>query len=105
MIDEQNLLMALTEKIGDVEKAQEVLDLMKSTDADTSITDLHLSEEVKKGIFDVLVGGQSYKIGNRFLERAKLRDLMKLDNELQSRIGSGNNSLLGNTTAAYFGGR
>ena len=105
MIKEEDLLLKLAQVIGNADKAKEALDVLKGANMDTPITDLKLSEEVKKGILDVLIGGQSYKIGNRFLERAKLGDLIRLQNELEAKQSDSNNDLFGNTVAAYFGGR
>lgn len=105
MIREEDLLLKLAQTIGDADKAKEALDILKKADIDTPVTDLMLSEGVKKGILDVLTGGQSYKIGNRFLERAKLRDLIRLSNELDAKQSSSDNDLFGNTAAVYFGGR
>lgn len=62
--------------------------------------------EVKKAIYAVLVGGQSYSIGNRSLTRADLGLLKKMQEELESRISSGvGNGLMDNTYVAVFDGR
>lgn len=78
----------------------------KSPTEDGSITTQQMLEEVKKAIFAVLVGGQSYKIGSRQLTRADLTRLQAMKKELEAEINSeGSSSLLDNTYVAFFDGR
>ncbi len=78
----------------------------KSPTENSEITTRDMLEEVKKAIFAVLVGGQSYKIGSRQLTRADLTRLQAMKKELEAEINSeGSSNLLDNTYVAFFDGR
>lgn len=63
-------------------------------------------QEVKKAIRSVLVGGQSYKIGSRSLNRADLTILRQMENDLTAQIAAqSNGSLFPDTFVAVFDGR
>jgi hypothetical protein len=70
------------------------------------LTTALMLEEVNKAIYSVLVGGQSYKIGNRSLTRADLSMLKSLRTDLEAQVASGQAAgLLDNTFVAVFDGR
>lgn len=62
---------------------------------------------VNNAIYNILVGGQSYKIGSRQLTRADLSLLQDMQAKLQSQIvnNSDNNGLFADTVVAVFDGR
>lgn len=64
-------------------------------------------EVVNTAIYNILVGGQSYKIGTKQLTRADLALLQDMQVKLQSQIAneSNNNGLFGDTVVAVFDGR
>ena len=63
-------------------------------------------QEVDKAIYAVLVGGQSYKIGSRRLNRADLNLLYSMKNDLTAQVARNQNtSLLDDTYVAFFDGR
>ena len=63
-------------------------------------------ETVNAAIYAVLQGGQRYKIGTRELERADLRQLLKMQKQLQATVQGGEPSnLLADTFVAVFQGR
>jgi hypothetical protein len=69
-------------------------------------TSEQLLQEVNRAIYTVMVGGQSYKIGNRSLTRADLAMLQKMRADLEAQIASGTSSeFLENTYVAVFDGR
>lgn len=47
-------------------------------------------EEVNSAISAVLSGAQSYKIGSRSVQRADLKQLYAMKNDLQAQIAQGN---------------
>lgn len=58
---------------------------------------------VNEAIENVLVGGQSYKIGSRSLTRADLGLLYKRQRELQAELsGDATSPLFGDTVVAIF---
>lgn len=62
--------------------------------------------EVNKAIVAITAGGQSYKIGSRQLQRADLRQLYNMRNDLQAQVIAENQSgLLDNTYVGVFDGR
>lgn len=70
------------------------------------ITAESMLKEVNNAIFNVLVGGQSYKIGSRQLTRADLSMLREMKKELEAQINAGSEScLLDDTYVAFFDGR
>nr|DAO71142.1 MAG TPA: hypothetical protein [Caudoviricetes sp.] len=63
-------------------------------------------ETVNAAIYAVLQGGQRYKIGTRELERADLRQLLKMQQQLKATVqASEPTSLLPDTFVAVFQGR
>lgn len=65
-----------------------------------------LLAQVEAAIQKILVGGQSYRLGNRSLTRADLGLLRQMRGELAAQIsGEESSSLLPNTCAAFFEGR
>ena len=72
----------------------------------TQMKPAEMLEQVNKAIAAVLVGGQSYKIGSRFLTRADLAQLKAIRDDLEAQIDSGtDNCLLDRTFVAFFDGR
>lgn len=61
--------------------------------------------EVNKAIYNVLLGGQKYKIGSRELERASLKQLLSLRDSLESELAGDNTDLLPGAVVAIFQGR
>ena len=62
-------------------------------------------EQVDRAICGVLVGGQSYRIGNRSLTRADLSMLKKLRDDLAAQVQAGENGqLFPGTYTAFFEG-
>lgn len=63
-------------------------------------------EQVDSAITNILVGGQSYRIGSRQLTRADLATLQGIKNDLAAQVAQeGNNGLLSDTYVAFFEGR
>lgn len=61
--------------------------------------------EVNNAISNILVGGQSYKIGSRSLTRADLNTLLDMQRNLQAQLSNQDNHLMDNTYLAIFEGR
>lgn len=61
--------------------------------------------EVNQAISNILVGGQSYKIGSRSLTRADLNTLLAMQRDLQAQLANQNDGLMDNTYLAIFDGR
>ena len=64
-----------------------------------------LLSHVDAAIQNILVGGQSYKLGNRSLTRADLGLLRQMRGELLAQENPGDGCLLPGTVAAFFEGR
>lgn len=64
-----------------------------------------LLSHVDAAIQNILVGGQSYKLGSRSLTRADLGLLRQMRNELLAQENTGDGCLLPGTVAAFFEGR
>lgn len=64
-----------------------------------------LLSHVDAAIQNILVGGQSYKLGSRSLTRADLALLRQMRNELLAQENDGDGCLLSGTVAAFFEGR
>lgn len=64
-----------------------------------------LLSHVDTAIQNILVGGQSYKLGSRSLTRADLGLLRQMRNELLAQENAGEGCLLPGTVAAFFEGR
>lgn len=62
---------------------------------------------VESAIENILLGGQSYKIGSRTLTRADLNMLYKMRNDLKAEQiqEQGNNGLLDDAYVVFFDGR
>lgn len=61
---------------------------------------------VNQAIEEIMIAGQSYKLENRQLTRADLKQLMALRKELQGEAAAENSSgFLANTYVAEFDGR
>lgn len=61
---------------------------------------------VNNAIYNILAGGQSYRIGTRQLTRANLALLYEMQTKLQSQIANCHDSpLLADTVVAVFEGR
>lgn len=61
--------------------------------------------EVNTAISNILVGGQSYKIGTRSLTRADLGKLLEMQRDLQAQLSNQDKGLMDNTYLAVFDGR
>lgn len=75
---------------------------MASTNATTA---KEMLTEVNTAINRILVGGQSYKIGSRQLNRADLKELYAIRNDLQAQVAAGTPGLLDDCYVAVFDGR
>lgn len=64
-----------------------------------------LLSHIDAAIQNILVGGQSYKLGSRSLTRADLGILRQMRNELLAQENAADGSLLPGTVAAFFEGR
>lgn len=75
-------------------------------EATGSMTAAEMLEQVNMAITNILIGGQSYKIGSRQLTRADLYQLRAMKKELAAEVAAeGNSALLDNTFVAFFDGR
>ena len=61
--------------------------------------------EVNNAIRNILVGGQTYRIGSRSLERADLNTLLNMQRDLQAQLANQAPNLMDNTYLAIFEGR
>lgn len=73
--------------------------------AGTTNTPAELLEQVNSAINTILIGGQSYKIGSRQLNRADLKELYAIRNDLQAQVAAGTPGLLDDCYVAVFDGR
>jgi len=65
-----------------------------------------LLSQVDAAIQNILVGGQSYRLGSRSLTRADLGLLRQMRNELAAQVaGEDDSCLLPHTCVAFFEGR
>ncbi len=60
--------------------------------------------QINMAITNILVGGQSYKIGSRTLTRADLGTLMDLRNEMEAELSNETPWLFGDTYVSFFFG-
>ncbi len=67
-----------------------------------NITPQELLSEIDKAILSIAAGGQSYKIGSRQLNRADLKTLYTIKNDLMAQIAANNNGLLDDCYVAEF---
>lgn len=71
-----------------------------------AMTPAQLLTQVNDAITTVLVGGQSYKIGSRSLNRADLAMLKSMRDDLEAQVSAADTGdLLGRTYVAFFDGR
>lgn len=68
-------------------------------------TSRELLSHVDAAIQNILVGGQSYRLGNRSLTRADLGLLRQMRNELLAQEDTGDGCLLPGTVVAFFESR
>ncbi len=61
--------------------------------------------EVNRAISNILVGGQSYKIGSRSLTRADLSTLLSMQRDLQTQMSNQEPRLMDSTYLGVFEGR
>ena len=61
--------------------------------------------EVNNAISNILVGGQTYRIGSSSLERADLNTLLNMQRDLQAQLANQAPNLMDNTYLAIFEGR
>ncbi|PKM72839.1 MAG: peptidylprolyl isomerase [Firmicutes bacterium HGW-Firmicutes-16] len=74
--------------------------------APENFTPAEMLAEVKKAIYTVLVGGQSYSIGSRSMTRADLSLLKSMRDDLEAQVATGaNTGLMDNTFVVVFEGR
>lgn len=69
------------------------------------MTQEELLEQVNQAIFNIAVGGQSYKFGSRQLNRADLKTLYDIKNDLMAQTAGGTPRLLDDCSVAVFDGR
>lgn len=75
-------------------------------DADNTYQPRELLAQVDAAIQNIMVGGQSYRLGNRSLTRADLGVLRKMRNELVAQAaGEDDSCLMPGTVVALFEGR
>ena len=73
---------------------------------DTTYQPRELLSQVNAAIQTILVGGQSYRLGNRSLTRADLGLLRKMHNELAAQVaGEEESCLMPGACVAFFEGR
>ncbi len=61
--------------------------------------------DVNRAISNILVGGQSYKIGSRSLTRADLSTLLSMQRDLQTQMSNQEPGLMDSTYLGVFEGR
>lgn len=61
--------------------------------------------EVNNAIYAICVGGQSYKIGSRQLNRADLKTLYDMKNDLMAQVAGTTPGFLDDCFVAIFDGR
>lgn len=73
---------------------------------DSTYQPRELLAQVDAAIQNIMVGGQSYRLGNRSLTRADLSKLWEMRNTLSAQIaGEEGNCLMPNTCVAFFESR
>lgn len=72
---------------------------------DGALTAQELLEQVDQAIVNIAVGGQSYKIGSRQLNRADLGTLYKMKNDLMAQVAGTTTGLLDDCFVGFFEGR
>lgn len=66
------------------------------------LTPAEMLIEVDNAIYSICVGGQSYKIGSRQLNRADLKTLYDMKNDLTAQVAAGSGNLLDDCYVAVF---
>ncbi len=69
------------------------------------LTAQDLLQQVDQAIVNITVGGQSYKLGSRQLERADLNTLYKIKNDLMAQAAGTTPGLLDDCYVGFFDGR
>lgn len=67
-----------------------------------NMTAQELLEQVDQAIVNITVGGQSYRIGSRQLNRADLNTLYKIKNDLMAQVAGNTPGLLDDCFVATF---
>ena len=67
-----------------------------------NMTAQELLEQVNQAIVNITVGGQSYKIGSRQLNRADLNTLYKIKNDLMAQVAGSTPGFLDDCYVAGF---
>lgn len=67
-----------------------------------NMTAQELLEQVDQAIVNITVGGQSYKIGSRQLNRADLKTLYDIKNDLMAQVAGDTPGLLDDCYVAVF---
>jgi len=67
-----------------------------------NMTAQELLEQVNQAIVNITVGGQSYKIGSRQLNRADLNTLYKIKNDLMAQVTGSTPGFLDDCYVAVF---
>ena len=75
------------------------------SEPDTTYQPRELLSQVDAAIQTILVGGQSYRLGNRSLTRADLGLLRKMRNEAAQVAGEDDSCLMPGACVAFFEGR
>ena len=69
---------------------------------DEQMTAQEMLTEVNNAIYAICVGGQSYKIGSRQLNRADLNTLYKIKNDLMAQVAGSTPGFLADCYVAVF---
>ncbi len=69
---------------------------------DGQMTPQEMLSEVNNAIYTICVGGQSYRIGSRQLNRADLKTLYDIKNDLTAQVSEGTPGFLDNCFVAVF---
>lgn len=72
---------------------------------DGALTAQELLEQVDQAIINITVGGQSYKMGSRQLNRADLGELYKIKTDLMAQVAGTTPGLLDDCFVSEFEGR
>lgn len=72
---------------------------------DGMLTAEELLEQVDQAIVNIAVGGQSYRIGSRQLNRADLGELYKIKTDLMAQVAGTTPGLLDDCFVGFFDGR
>ncbi len=72
---------------------------------EVQMTPQDMLTEVNNAIYAICVGGQSYKIGSRQLNRADLKTLYDMKNDLMAQVAGTTPGFLDDCFVAIFDGR